>query len=300
VQFFGSLGAGSGLRDLVTAGARWVRVPVVWATVEPTDTTPANYDWTAVDETVSNAAHGYVNLVLTISGQPSWAAEYPMGPPYDPADLVEFVAALSERYDGDGVDDIPGSYRVRYLELYNEPDNCDTVNAASGGWGYWGHNGAGYAALLQQVYAAVKAVSPETDLVLGGLALDWFEEQGGIFDDEFLDDVLAACQGHDCFDAVNFHYYPFFITTWEPYGPGIIGKTAYVRQRMAAYGFDLPVICTETSWAGRVFTTASSSWPLPRPIRRWTASRSPCASGTIWISATIISWRWTWGIRTVR
>lgn len=231
------------------AGAQWIRIHVSWAAVEPSNTDPQHYDWSRLDPVVSAAHQKGIDLILVIAGQPSWAAEYAMGPVYDTADLLEFVAALVERYDGDGVEDAEGSPRAEYVELYNEPDNADLGHAAHGGWGYWGHNGAGYAELLRALYPVVHAASPRAKLVCGGLALDWFEEDGGPFDARFLEDVLAACQGHDCYDLMNFHYYPVFRPNWEAYGPDIVGKANYVRHRLAAYGFaDVPLICTETSW----------------------------------------------------
>jgi hypothetical protein len=251
VQFYGILTNSNGLDDIADAGAHWIRMPLSWAAVEPTDTTPEHYNWSGLDQSVINAVAEGIELVLTIGGQPSWAAVYPMGPVTDTADIKEFVGALVERYDGDGIGDAPGSPRVRYFELYNEPDNADVHHAQTGGWGYWGHNGAGYAALLRELYPVVKAASPGAQWVFGGLALDWFEEDGGVFDSHFLDDVLAACRGHSCFDVMNFHYYPPFRPKWEPYGVDIIGKANYVRQKLAEYGFEgVPVICTETSWAG--------------------------------------------------
>jgi len=252
VQFYDALNAGNGLSRAVDAGVRWIRVPLSWASIEPANTTPENYNWSSLDVSVTNAAQEDIELILTIGGQPSWAAAYPMGPVTDTADLAEFVGVLVERYDGDGVDDAPGSPWVRYFELYNEPDNADVGHALLGGWGYWGHNGAGYAALLQALYPVVKAASPQANLVFGGLALDWFddEEYPGPFDRQFLDDVLAACQGRDCFDVMNFHYYPQQYLDWESCGRYIIGKANYVRQRLAAYGFtDVPLMCTETTWA---------------------------------------------------
>jgi hypothetical protein len=215
---------------------------------------------------VTNAAQEGIELMLTIGGQPSWAATYPMGPVTDTADLLEFVGALAERYDGDGVDDAPSSPRVRYFELYNEPDNTNPAQAMNG-WGFWGENGDGYAALMQDLYPTIKAANPGAQLVLGGLALDWFKEQGGPFDSHFLDDVLAACQGQDCFDVVNFHYYPLFRRNWEPYGTDIIGKANFVRQKLAVYGFaDVPVVCTETSWS----SAASTGWGSDELQSRYT------------------------------
>jgi len=254
IQFYGTLNANNGLTQAADAGARWIRVPLLWETIEPINTTPEQYDWSGLDESVTNAMQEGVELILTLGGQPSWAATYPMGPLTDTADAIQFVWALVERYDGDGVNDAPGSPKVRYLELYNEPDNT-SVYFAKRGWGMWGENGEGYAALLQELYPVVKVANPHTQLVFGGLALDWFQEQGGPFDAHFLDDVLAACQGQNCFDVMNFHYYPPFRANWESYGTDIIGKANYVRQRLAAHGFrDVPVICTETSWASATST----------------------------------------------
>jgi streptogramin lyase len=248
VQFYSSLNAHDGFHEIADAGARWIRRPLSWESIEPDDTTPDNYNWANLDATVNSAVQREVNLILTLSGQPSWAATYPAGPVTDTADIIEFVGAVVERYDADGTDDAPGSPPVRHFELYNEPDNADVAHAATGGWGYWGHNGSGYAELLQELHPVIKGASPHANLVFGGISLDYFEP-GGVFDPQFLDDVLAACQGNDCFDVMNFHYYPYFRSRWEPYDVDIIGKTDYVRQKLAAYGFGgTPVVCTETSW----------------------------------------------------
>ena len=248
IQFYGTPDASSGLTQAADAGDRWIRVPLSWASIEPTNTTPESYDWSGLDLSVTNTVQEDIELILTIAGQPSWAAVYQQGPVTNTTDLLEFVGALVERYDGDGVNDAPGLPQVRYFELYNEPDNADVGHASHGGWGYWGHNGAGYAALLQELHPVIKGANSQANLVFGGLALDYFEPDGP-FDPDFLDDVLTACQGQDCFDVMNFHYYPPFRSRWEPYGTDIIGKANYVRQRLTAHGFaDMPVICTETSW----------------------------------------------------
>lgn len=257
VQFYGALNSDSGLAEIADAGATWIRMPISWRTIEPTNTRPEYYSWSALDASVSNAAERGVELILTLAGQPSWAAAYEQGPVTNTQDLVEFFSALVERYDGDGVDDAPGSPTVTHFELYNEPDNGSLGHAAHGGWGCWGDfdddvPGCGdaedYAALLQLLYPVVKQANPRAKLVFGGIALDAYAPAGP-FDPHFLDNVLAACEGQDCFDVMNFHYYPPFRQNWEPYGTGMIGKANYVRERLAAHGRpDVPVICTETSW----------------------------------------------------
>lgn len=254
---------GTLLNYAADAGVRWIRLLAPWSIIEPVHTTPRTYNWSYLDSIVAQVSQKNASLILTIGSQPSWAATYPMGPLNDPNDLLEFMSALVDRYDGDGFNDAPGSPVVQYFELYNEPDNTSVDGAASGAWGPWGHNGAGYAHLLQMLYPAVKAASPKANLVMGGIALDWFEENGGVFDSQFLDDVLRACQGKQCFDIANFHYYPVFRRRWEPYGRDLIGKTNYVKQKLTAYGFtNVKLICTETSWGSKP-PTDPADWTSP-------------------------------------
>jgi len=255
VQYYGIPSPNKGLTYAMEAGVRWIRVPLSWRAIEPANTIPAYYNWTYLDAQVSSVAAGAdsTELIITISEQPEWAALYPSGPVTNTEDLLEFVGAVVGRYNGSDPD-LP---EIRFFELYNEPDNTDPDRAAHAGWGFWGNNGAGYAVLLKQLYPVMKAANPNAQLVFGGIALDWFvdDDPPGIFDECFLRDVLQACQGHLCFDVMNFHYYPVFYERWLPYGPGIVGKTNYVREQLRQYGFgDVPVIVTEAGW------DSASSW----------------------------------------
>ena len=257
VQFYGALDSNNGFGEIAGAGASWVRVPISWRGIEPSDTRPEDYDWSGLDASVSNATEEGVELILTLGGQPSWVAVYAQGPVTDTEDIEEFFGAVVERYDGDGMNDAPGSPQVTYFELYNEPDNGDPAHAEHGGWGCWGDSdndapGCGdaedYAELLRLLYPVVKEANAQAKLVFGGIALDWFAPEGP-FDPHFLENVLAACEGQDCFDVMNFHYYPPFRPNWDAYGTAIIGKTSYVRDQLAWYGrADTPIICTETNW----------------------------------------------------
>ncbi|MGC9320613.1 MAG: hypothetical protein ACP5KN_21450, partial [Armatimonadota bacterium] len=99
----------SGLGQLADAGASWIRLPIPWAAIEPSNTTPEAYNWSGLDASVSNAKDRGFQLILTLTGQPSWAAVYPQGPVTDTEDIEEFLGAVVERYDGDGTADAPGS-----------------------------------------------------------------------------------------------------------------------------------------------------------------------------------------------
>jgi hypothetical protein len=241
IQMYGSIDASNGFTRVVESGAKWVRLPVLWRNIEPANTTPANYNWSALDASVQTATASDVHLILTIDYNPSWAAALESGPVYNPADLQEFVGALVARYP-----------QVDYWEFYNEPDSLNR----------FANNGAGYAAMLQSVYPVVKAANPNAKVVMGGVAMDWFIENGGLFDSNFLEEVLSHCSGA-CFDIANFHYYPVFRHVWESYGRGIIGKANRVRQVLAAYGYNRPVICTEASWA------AGAQWGSPELQARY-------------------------------
>lgn len=250
IQTYGGLHLStSGLTLAQQARAYWIRSDISWASVEPIDSLPKDYNFTFYDLSFLGANRAGFQLVVTIGGNPSWAATYPNGP-IDKVDLgkfVEFVGTVVERYDGDGWEDAPGSPVIDYWEFYNEPDNGSRLAAERGG-AYWGHFGADYAWMLCTVYPVIKAANPRAQVVLGGLAYDWFEEQNGPFVREFLDDVLAA-GGGNCFDVMNFHYYPAFESVWSPYGPGLSGKANYLRDKLVQYGvINKPMICTETGW----------------------------------------------------
>jgi hypothetical protein len=247
------------------AHASWIRWPLPWAAVEYTNTTPDNYDVDWLDTEISTVLKNGQKLVITVDGNPSWAATL-AGGKIDKTSLSEFaqfMGAMVERYDGDGRKDASGSPVVDYWEFYNEPDNGSAA-AGQAGQGYWGHDGAAYARMLCAVYPAMKAASSRVKATLGGIAYDAFEEDGGPFVRRFLDDVLAA-GGGKCIDALAFHYYPAaFESYWTPYGPGLVGKTNYLRSKLESYGvFGLPMIVTE---AGH-HSNDSQLWPSTPEIQ---------------------------------
>jgi hypothetical protein len=217
--------------------AGWVRVPIEWGWIEPNNTIPENFRWPAdFDEELARLAEMDVNVILTLMGNPTWAATYPAGPidKVDIAELVEFMQAAVARYG------VP-PYNVKYWEIYNEPDNSWVSRAATGGWGYFGHQPEEYTLILRALYAPIKEVDPDARIVFGGLAYDnW--SQGFVKD--FLDKVLAG-GGGAYFDVMNFHYFNYFQKVWDPYGVDIIGKTTYIRNRLESFGVAKPFVCTE-------------------------------------------------------
>ncbi|MGC8936488.1 MAG: hypothetical protein ACP5KV_03890 [Candidatus Methanomethylicaceae archaeon] len=99
--------------------------------------------------------------------------------PRDWEGYLSWLSALAERYDGDGVDDMPGlHYPVRYFEIGNEPhgvyDGC-------------------YIRLLKSSYDAIKRANPEA-VVMNG-AINYGDVDG--FLKEGLENYIDVFNTHD-------------------------------------------------------------------------------------------------------
>lgn len=254
LQMYGNTSESSKYHSyLLESDASWVRVEISWATAEPIQESPPVYQWTFIDNNLSAARSdmGGINVIATINRAPSWAAEESSGPinPNNLSDFANFMGALVERYDGDGIDDAPGSPVVLYWEMYNEPDSNsdrsapDFLPPVS-----WGNHGKEYALMLEEIYPIVKAANPAAQVVFGGIAYDFLKSNGGKFIDTFLTDVLNN-GGGDYFDVMNFHSYPAFYPVWTTNeGPGLLEKANAIRDVFALYELDKPFIVTETGW----------------------------------------------------
>jgi hypothetical protein len=250
--------------DLSDSGARWVRAHVGWGTIE---STPGVYNWSSADKLLGPLSElPNMNVIVTIDDTPAWASLYGSSGRRGPIradklpNYAAFVSALVERFDGDSYNDAPGSPTIRYWEFYNEPD----ANSSPGDV-RWGNYGDQYAQMLQAVYPAIKAASPQAQVVFGGIAYDWFQPDGP-FIYQFFDDVLAAGAG-PYFDVMNFHAYPSFATNWATHGPGVLEKTEYLRAKLANYELEKPMIITEAGWHSNA--TVQFPWTTPETQARY-------------------------------
>jgi hypothetical protein len=267
VVMYGGVNEASGLLVMQNAGARRVTTQLKWSAIEPSK---GSYDWSAFDAKAQNAADAGMDLFVLFTGNPSWAAELPGGPVYDMQDLLDFVTVMAERYDCDGVNDADGHPCVHSWSFYAEPDNGDLFRAELGK-GYWGHDGAGYADMISQVSTAMKVANPRAQVLIGGLAYDYFEEEGGPFVRSFLADTLAALNAlggaGQYVDAVAFHYYPIS-ADWT----SIREKAAEIRGIMTANGAGaLPLLCPEMSyWSSPTFDSSATeqAWRLVQMYTR--------------------------------
>ena len=225
-----------GAPEMASVGANWLAINLIWSQVERNK---GVYRWANYDETFRRAAEMGYRVIVTVTGNPSWAAPIDCGPVTDLPALVEFMRRAVGRYS------FP-PYNVMHYSMYNEPDNADTSHDLGGCWGHANANDPrpapepmAYANMLRQVYPAVKAVNPNAKIVFGGMAYDLFisMDVDGRFDPYFFDDVIKTDRGNagPYFDILNFHYYYPFAFRWfsddsNPHNDGVIGKANYLRQ----------------------------------------------------------------------
>ena len=156
-------------KELSELNVKWVRLSgldgMVWAVVEPEK---GRFDFKKLDRTIQDFYRKGFNLFITVSSFNVWD-QYGPGAVFDrknkpthklPKDLKaysNFLQKAVERYDGDGIDDAPGSPVVRYWQIQNEPDF------------FWKDTPENYAKLLKVSYQAIKKADPQAQVVIGGI-----------------------------------------------------------------------------------------------------------------------------------
>jgi hypothetical protein len=245
ITMYGEVSDSAGLPEMQQAGASWITTFLYWSRIEPSK---GSFDWSDFDVKAQNAQAAGMSPFVVFTANPTWAAPLPAGPVNNIQDLVNFTSKMAERYDCDGQQDAPGNPCVHYYSFYPEPDNGDEYHAQQRK-GYWGHNGAGYADMLSKVAPAIRQADPNAKVFIGGLAYDWFEEEGGPFVRSFLADTLQALDSkggvEKYIDGATFHYYPISPDKW----PSLREKAAEIRGIMTSNGAgNLSLFCPETGY----------------------------------------------------
>lgn len=144
-----------------------VRIGLSWKWLEPR---PGTFKWKSVDRQIVALQRLGIEPFLTLASDAPWGirketSKVQNGTPSNMETWGRFVAAVVERYDGDGDGDAPGLERpVRYFQVANEwigPDN------PSGGWAGTTDELIDF---INTSHDAVKARSPKAIFVLGGIA----------------------------------------------------------------------------------------------------------------------------------
>jgi hypothetical protein len=177
-------------------GARTIRFPLTWSTVQPYN--DGRWNWSVYDRLFAAArAHG-LGVILTPTDAPCWAhpllgchsaggEALPPDPAFDGA-WEEFIRRVVGRYPA-----------LSALEVWNEPNSVP----------FWAPtpDPERYTELLKGAYRASRSVRPDIPVLFGGLAPNTGTWEGHIDDLEFLRRAYdAGAAGY--FNAIAIHPYP--------------------------------------------------------------------------------------------
>ncbi len=246
------------LADLARgAGVAWTREELPWDLIEPRD----DQFSTVYDADLSLAAQKGLGIVGMLLTTPAWARDPACPgnfwcPPANVAEYAEFAGWMVERYDGDGRDDAPGSPRVAYWQIWNEPNDTALWPNVGGG-----ENGRRlrYGQLLVAAYAAIKAADPTAKVLIGGTYIYDGSCAGGVCDGfNFLNAEGGVFKqtpaARQAFDSFAVHPY---IPTDQPDSPTIPRVITLEGRLRTARAWlndpsvgrsDAPIWVTELGW----------------------------------------------------
>jgi GH35 family endo-1,4-beta-xylanase len=183
---------GQRLDDSDEVGAGWIRVDLAWYRIEPE---AGHWNWSSFDRTVSYASARGLKVLAILDQPPAWARQAACAsdlwcPPADDAAFAAFAAKAAQRYSPNVV----GAW-----EVWNEENMAH----------YWpsGADPAAYAALLKSTATAVRAVRPNAELILGGMAVT-DSSDANLSAHDFLLGVAQA-DALQYVDAIGYHPYSF-------------------------------------------------------------------------------------------
>ncbi|MCL4367637.1 MAG: hypothetical protein M1337_00410 [Actinobacteria bacterium] len=205
------------------------------------------YNWKLTDDFVrAFQGEGFRHLTLMPRAAADWAAKDPPvkllrrgdnfpKPEYEAA-YVAYGRAMVERYDMDGVDDMPGL--LAPVTLFGFEPEYST---------YWPGDAASYVRLLELAYPAVKAANPNALVMTAGLLMtgvfqgyptaDEINRRLAKPDPRIFDktaaDVSLLLDHPEVFDVVDFHALGHYSES-----PATV---EWLRAQMASRGYQKPI-----------------------------------------------------------
>ena len=189
-------------------GVRWANFARInWGEIEPRAPVDGKhtYHWAALDEAVRQWQRYGVHILMSLRFVSPWANAKPTGEqftylggpwawipagsgdylpkPEHQQDLRDFITRLVERYDGDGVDDMPGLlFPILHYQVCNEAYNEL----------FWAGTAEEYGAHLKEVARAARDACPKVKIVLSGVC---FTPISGFYDREMDPRTRAYVEG---------------------------------------------------------------------------------------------------------
>jgi hypothetical protein len=248
----------AGLKDI---GMAWNRTLTPgggqfrWSDIQFNQGAP--YNWDITDAFVKQAQAQGIHILALIHPYVSWdqtdKTSYNYGSPHDMDAFKAFVAAVVERYDGDGIDDMSGLlYPIKYYEIGNEPEGVHFN-------GSYPDNYQGFMETVKAARDAAKTAYPDVKIVIGGTSPIYDNTIDGFNSDvdTFWNNALGVTGATDCFDIFNFH---FFV---GEYTKDIKDYLDFWKTKLSTYGLSgKPIWLTETgTYSGTVTLSEGAVWP---------------------------------------
>ena len=253
--------------------------------------------WEHPDLVINHASAQGLTVIARLGLTPGWARPPDTPLNYLDADAYEdfasFAAAFAERYAG----------QVTHIILWNEPN-------LSFEWGYRKTPPEEYVDLLKIVYPAIKAVSPDTEVLAGALApnLEPADSPWAYSDLDYLAGIYEA-GGADFFDGLAVHVYGLTFPALSKPSESILNfrRVELMREVMLAHGDETtPIHITEAGWndhprwtlavspSQRIQYTldaveyAEANWPYVETLAFW-AFRFPAPSKSYMDNFTMVT-----------
>ena len=155
------------MAELGTGAVKFGSRILIWGKIEakPPKNGQHFYNWQNVDKVVKEFQTNKDDLYFVTRSASKWAGEESESHDWPPEsdyldDYGEYIYNLVERYDGDGVNDMPG--------LIN-PIKSWGVGSEVQHRGMWGGTGEEYAEVLEIAYQNIRKADPEAKVVLAGI-----------------------------------------------------------------------------------------------------------------------------------
>jgi polysaccharide biosynthesis protein PslG len=168
-----------------------VKQTIAWRDIQPEQDSP--FDFSRVDDILSETEARGIELVARLGGVPEWAMRAGASPdahdtpPTEVAQFGAYCGALAGRFSG----------RIRAYQIWNEPNLARE-------WGGFQPDAAGYVDLLAACSDAIRAADPGAILISAGLSPTGNEDATALRDDLYLQAMYDAGFQHSI-DVVGAH-----------------------------------------------------------------------------------------------
>jgi len=187
------------IKDLRADAARLAPMgSLIWDAIEKER---GKYDWAVSDKVIGIGYGTEIKLLATVlpanrldtPGIEPGKGGYKL--PRSIEWYLEFLKKAAERYDGDGVDDAPGSPKIDVIQIGNEIDSKH----------FWNDTPENYALLLKKSYQAIKEVAPNIKVAIAGEAIP---STFSSFYKPVLEELIRIKDGSgdQYFDIFDFHW----------------------------------------------------------------------------------------------